>query len=51
MEWWLHTFSVEVAYIYIYIWSVRDLDQKVWQVSILRSTRLDKAQNKQAGFV
>ena len=30
---------------------VRDLDQKTWQVSLFRSTRLEKAQNKQAAFI
>ena len=30
---------------------VRDLDQKAWEVSLLRSTRLEKAQNKQAAFM
>ena len=30
---------------------VRDLDQKAWKVSLLRSTRLEKAQNKQAVFI
>jgi hypothetical protein len=26
---------------------VRDLDQKAWKVSLLRSTKFEKAQNKQ----
>jgi hypothetical protein len=30
---------------------VCDLDQKAWQVSLLRSARLEKAQNKQAAFM
>ena len=30
---------------------VHDLDQKAWQVSLLRSTRLEKAQNKQVAFM
>jgi hypothetical protein len=30
---------------------VCDLDQKVWQVSLLISTRLEKIQNKQATFI
>jgi len=38
--------SVGIAYV-----GVRDLDQKAWKVSLLRSTRLEKAQNKQAAFI
>jgi hypothetical protein len=30
---------------------VHDLDQKAWKVSLLRSTRLEKTQNKQATFM
>jgi hypothetical protein len=30
---------------------VHGLDQNAWQVSLLRSTRLEKAQNKQASFI
>ena len=29
---------------------VCDLDQKAWKVSLLKSTRLEKTQNKQAAF-
>ena len=38
--------SVGIAYV-----GVRDLDQKAWKVSLLRSTRLEKAKNKQAAFM
>ena len=30
---------------------VCDLDQKAWKISLLKSTSLEKAQNKQAAFM